>query len=205
MSRWLPRWYRLAWSLWATLLIATAVAYYMGAGGLRTGSVRIAFEPETPQQLLKLDDARALLITQRMISLVRYERSNPLLYVCGCVELAGTIVNDIDRQHGDWLYTSHAGKPRYGADAVNIATGETLTIASDRDAPETQRALAARGFAPASDPALTPASVAAAHDTLWLRKESCMIWLLAYYAIALLLLLLAPLAVVQSRRAARRT
>jgi hypothetical protein len=198
-----PRWYKLVWATWASLLVAVAVAYFLGAGGIRAGAVRMAFERDRPQQLVRLDDTRAFLVEPTMISVVRYERTNPLLYVCGCFAIAGRIANGVDRQLGPWVYTSQPGRPRYGADAVNLATGETIEVASDRNDPGARQALVARGLDPAGGEALTADQIAATHDTLWLRKESCLTWLLAFYAAGVLLLVLAPIAILQARSRAR--
>jgi hypothetical protein len=198
-----PRWYKLVWATWASLLVAVSGAYFVGAGGIRAGTVRMAFERDRPQQLLRLDDTRAFLVESGMISIVRYERTNPLVYVCGCFAIAGRIANGVDRQLGSWVYTSRPGQPRYGADAMNLATGETIVVKSDRDDPGARQELVARGLDPAGGEALTPEPLAATRDTLWLRKESCLTWLLAFYAAGALLLVLAPIAILQARRRTR--
>ena len=201
----IPRWYKIMWGAWAALFFAVSVAYYTGAGGIRAGTLRISFERDRPEQLFRIDDSRAFLVEPHMISIVGYQRANPLLYVCGCFEVAARIANGVDRQRGPWVYTSQPGAPRYGADAVNLANGDLIAVSAARDDPAAREPLLARGLDPAAGDPLTPEGIAASHDALWVRKESCMDWLLAFYACGLLLLGLAPVALVQARRRARRT
>lgn len=200
-----PRWYAVTWLAWLGLFGTVALAYYLGAGGIRAGGVRMAFDQDRPQQLYRIDATRAFLVERDQISVVHYARANPLLYPCGCYILDGAIANGVDRRHGAWVYTSSPGGPRFGADAVNVATGEVIAVAADRDTPAAKQALAARGFAFDRDEALDPAQIARTHDALWLRKESCMTWLLAFYALGLLLLALAPVAMWSVRRRAPRS
>lgn len=196
----LPRWYRAVWLAWLGLFATVALAYYLGAGGIRSGAVRMAFDRDRPHQLYRIDDTRAFLVDRDSISVVRYARSNPLLYPCGCYTTAGVLANGVDRRHGPWVYTSRPGRPRFGADAVNLETGEVIAVAADHGTPAARQALAARGLDPDRDDRLEPAGLAATHDARWLREESCMTWLLAFYAVGLLLLVLAPVALRAGRR-----
>ena len=202
MIRLLPRWYRVLWSALGFVFAVVAVAYYIvGARAVRIGGAQMEFARDSPMRLFRIDDSRGFLVDRRTISVVRYEGANPLLYPCGCTHVSGGVVGGVDRQSGPWVYTS---EPRFGADAVNVETGEVIRVDADQGDQAARQQLVARGLDLSPTHALSAEQIAATHEPLSLRKESCMDWILAFYALGILLLAIGPLALWRGYAAARR-
>jgi hypothetical protein len=192
----LPAWYKALWGGLLSLAVVVAVGFWIGAGAVRVGGVRIELDTDAPRQLLRIDDRMAFLVMPKFgqVSVVKYRRASWLLYPCGCYEPDGVIVNGVTHGVGHWVYTDHPGPPRFGADAVNLETGATLTVESkveDADAATTPLYRREKlDFEPQHR--IDPSALAKAHDTLFLQKESCVVALIAFAFVMALLLVLLP-------------
>lgn len=126
LKRYLPDWYLGIFGLLASLFVIVSIFYWTGARGVSfSGADAIDFKREHDYALLQLTPTRALLVQgSGYTAVVKYERGPICWLMCGTYESAGT-AGDAISQKGDWLFWS----PKIAGEvAVNLKTGETITV-----------------------------------------------------------------------------
>ena len=142
------------------------------------------------------------------MNVVRYERTFPLLWQCGCYDTDGLLVH-AEYQKGDWIYTSILDVPADSGQrplivaALNLKTGETISI-PDPSVTSVDAATFApflqRGLAVDDADRFVPDTALKGLKGLSMQNESCLDFTVAFYLLFVLWLVIAPFAIRSHRK-----
>lgn len=195
-------WYWTTWKIVIVLYIGVSVVYYVvGADTARVRRTPISFDRQYDNTLYKIDDQRAFLVNANAdpnldwFAVVNYRRDDsPLGWVCGSCVLDGSVINGVDYQKGDFVYTDQPDISKI--DIANLVTGETFPV-------EVAAPPAGQIVDPAQIPRyrelgltfepqyrLTTATLQTSRQQLPAQAESCVVFQLAFWFVFGILALL---------------
>jgi hypothetical protein len=187
---------------WGALLLY----YHTGASGVRIEGASVDFGRGADYQLYRITDRMALQVNADQTSaIVEYQRGiAPLTLLCGTYENNGTTLVRA-RLAGDWLYGIPVEQlqsegwrkvPRAGVAAVNLATGETISVAKQSLDPSQKwplpPELVARGWSEEAGVKANAKALVGRLEKLSTSNESCENFNVAFLLVAVALVLLLP-------------
>ena len=130
----IPGWYSPLLIFVVILWIVFSLIHWLGGSGVNVSGADVSFNREHDVQLFRITDRIAFeLDNDGDVSVMTYAPTMfPFNVLAGWYERDGRAMSGRVMRMGDWVYSDSPGLGRGIPDALNLKTGETLTVPDDQ-------------------------------------------------------------------------